>query len=72
VASGALVLRPVLLVGAFDYLVFANIDKLAKRLNPTSLFISEVAFGSSSPVEHSEATIPVCAPAIPMRCGTGQ
>jgi small neutral amino acid transporter SnatA (MarC family) len=35
----------VLLVGAFDYLVFTNIDRLAKRLNPTSLVISEVVFG---------------------------
>ena len=35
----------VLLVGAFDYLIFANIDKLSKRLNPTSLVISEVVFG---------------------------
>ncbi len=45
VASAGLVLGLVLLVGAFDYLVFANIDKLAKRLNPTSLIISEVVFG---------------------------
>jgi len=45
VASAALVLGLVLLVGAVDYLVFANIDKLAKRLNPTSLVISEVVFG---------------------------
>ena len=44
-ASVALVLGLVLLVGAFDYLVFANIDKLAKRLNPTGLVISEVVFG---------------------------
>jgi small neutral amino acid transporter SnatA (MarC family) len=45
VASVGLVLGLVLLVGAFDFLVFANIDKLAKRLNPTSLIISEVVFG---------------------------
>jgi small neutral amino acid transporter SnatA (MarC family) len=45
VASAGLVLGLVLLVGAFDYLIFANIDKLAKRLNPTSLVISEVVFG---------------------------
>lgn len=45
VASGALVLGLVLLVGAFDYLVFTNIDKFAKRLNPTSLVVSEVVFG---------------------------
>jgi small neutral amino acid transporter SnatA (MarC family) len=34
VASIALVIGLVLLVGAFDYLIFANIDKLSKRLNP--------------------------------------
>jgi small neutral amino acid transporter SnatA (MarC family) len=45
VASAGLVAGLVLLVGAFDYLVFTNIDKLAKRLNPTSLVISEVVFG---------------------------
>lgn len=45
VASAGLVLGLVLLVGAFDYLVFTNIDKLAKRLSPTSLVISEVVFG---------------------------
>lgn len=45
VASIGLVLGLVLLIAAFDYLIFANIDKLAKRLNPTSLVISEVVFG---------------------------
>jgi multiple antibiotic resistance protein len=45
VASAGLVVGLVLLVGAFDYLIFANIDKLAKRLNPTTLVISEVVFG---------------------------
>jgi small neutral amino acid transporter SnatA (MarC family) len=45
VASIALVLALVLLIAAFDYLVFTNIDKLSKRLNPTSLVISEVVFG---------------------------
>lgn len=44
-ASAGLVLGLVLLVGAFDYLIFANIDKLAKRLNPVGLIISEVVFG---------------------------
>jgi small neutral amino acid transporter SnatA (MarC family) len=44
-ASVGLVLGLVLLVGALDYLIFANIDKLAKRLNPTGLVISEVVFG---------------------------
>jgi multiple antibiotic resistance protein len=45
VASAALVVGLVLLVGAFDYLIFANIDKLSKRLNPTGLVVSEVVFG---------------------------
>lgn len=45
VASVALVLALILFVGAFDYLIFANIDKLSKRLNPTTLIISEVVFG---------------------------
>jgi small neutral amino acid transporter SnatA (MarC family) len=45
VASVALVLALVFLVGALDYLVFTNIDKLAKRLRPSSLVISEVVFG---------------------------
>ena len=45
VASAALVVALVLLVGAFDYWIFANIDKLSKRLNPTGLVISEVVFG---------------------------
>jgi multiple antibiotic resistance protein len=45
VASAALVVGLVLLIGAFDYWIFANIDKLSKRLNPTGLVISEVVFG---------------------------
>jgi small neutral amino acid transporter SnatA (MarC family) len=45
VESAGLVLGLVLLVGAVDYLVFANIDKLSKRLNPIGLIISEVVFG---------------------------
>src|SRR3546814_12402313 len=45
VASAGLVLALVLLVGALDYLVFANIDQLATRLNPTSLVVSVVVFG---------------------------
>jgi multiple antibiotic resistance protein len=44
-ASAALVLGLVLLVGALDYLIFANIDKLSKRLNPVGLVISEVVLG---------------------------
>ena len=45
VASIALVVGLVLLIGALDYLIFANIDKLSKQLNPTGLVISEVVFG---------------------------
>jgi len=40
-----LVAALILLVGGFDFLVFRNIDKLSKRLNPTSLIISEIVFG---------------------------
>lgn len=45
VASAGLVLGLILVVGAMDYLVFTNIDKLAKRMKPASLVISEVVFG---------------------------
>ncbi|CAN5289447.1 MarC family protein [soil metagenome] len=45
VASAGLVLGLVLLVGAMDFLIFANVDKLSKRLNPVGLIISEVVFG---------------------------
>jgi multiple antibiotic resistance protein len=45
VAASALVLGLLLLVGALDYLVFSNIDKVAKRINPTSLVVSEIVFG---------------------------
>jgi small neutral amino acid transporter SnatA (MarC family) len=45
VASAALVVALILFVAAFDYLVFTNIDVLAKRMKPASLVISEVVFG---------------------------
>jgi small neutral amino acid transporter SnatA (MarC family) len=45
IASVALVVGLILLVAAFDYLVFTNIDVLAKRMKPASLVISEVVFG---------------------------
>jgi small neutral amino acid transporter SnatA (MarC family) len=45
VASAGLVVGLVLLVGALDYLLFSNISKVSKRLNPTSLVVSEVVFG---------------------------
>ena len=44
-ASVALVVGLVLLVGAFDHLIFTNIDRLASRLSPTGLVVSEVVFG---------------------------
>ena len=44
-AAAVLVLGLVLLVGAVDYLIFSNIDKIAKRINPTSLIVSEIVFG---------------------------
>jgi multiple antibiotic resistance protein len=45
IASAGLVLGLILLVGALDYALFTNIDKVAKRLNPSTLVISEVVFG---------------------------
>jgi small neutral amino acid transporter SnatA (MarC family) len=44
-ASVILVIGLVLIIAAFDYLVFTNIDVLAKRMKPASLVISEVVFG---------------------------
>jgi multiple antibiotic resistance protein len=44
-AAAVLVLGLVFLVGALDYLIFSNIDKIAKRINPTSLVVSEIVFG---------------------------
>ncbi len=43
--AAVVVVALVVLVGAFDLLVFRNADKLSKRMNPTSLIISEVVFG---------------------------
>ena len=45
VSATALVLGLVALVGGLDYLVFTNIDKLSKRMNPTTLVVSEIVFG---------------------------
>ncbi|WP_455274183.1 MarC family protein [Rhizobium herbae] len=45
IVSAALVVALVLIIAAFDYLVFTNIDVLAKRMKPASLVISEVVFG---------------------------
>jgi multiple antibiotic resistance protein len=44
-AATAVVLGLVLLVGALDFLVFTNIDKLSRRMNPTTLVVSEIVFG---------------------------
>jgi multiple antibiotic resistance protein len=45
IASAALVVGLILIIGALDYLIFTNIDKLAKRMKPASLVVSEVVFG---------------------------
>jgi multiple antibiotic resistance protein len=45
ISSAVLVVGLILLVSAVDYLVFTNIDTLAKRMKPASLVISEVVFG---------------------------
>lgn len=45
VASAVVILILILLVGAFDYLIFTNVEVLAKRMKPESLVISEVVFG---------------------------
>ncbi|MGO4137642.1 MarC family protein [Rhizobium brockwellii] len=45
IASAILVIGLILIVGALDYLVFTNIDKLAKRMKPVTMIVSEVVFG---------------------------
>lgn len=45
IAGVAMVIGLILLVAAFDYLVFTNIDVLAKRMKPASLVVSEIVFG---------------------------
>ncbi|MBY3049219.1 MarC family protein [Rhizobium laguerreae] len=45
IASAILVIALILIVGALDYLVFTNIDKLAKRMKPVTMIVSEVVFG---------------------------
>jgi len=45
VAVGGMVVGLVLLIGLFDFLIFRNIDVLAKRMRPSTLVISEVVFG---------------------------
>ena len=45
IPAAVLVLSLLLLVAAFDYLIFSNIDKIAKWINPVSLIVSEIVFG---------------------------
>lgn len=44
-SSYVLVVVLVLAIGAFDLLVFRNTDKIAKRLTPTKMIVSEIIFG---------------------------
>lgn len=44
-AATALMVVLILIVGGLDLLIFRNVDKLAKRLNPTTLIVSELVFG---------------------------
>ena len=41
----ALLIVLVLLVGAFDWLLFTNIGKFAKHLDPSRLAVTEAVFG---------------------------
>jgi multiple antibiotic resistance protein len=45
VLYGAIVIGLVLLVGLIDFVVFRNMDKLSKHLDPSRLVITEVIFG---------------------------
>ena len=45
VLFGVIVVGLVLLVGLIDFLVFRNMDKLAKHLDPSRLAITEAVFG---------------------------
>ncbi|MGO7037415.1 MarC family protein [Rhizobium acaciae] len=45
IASVILVIGLILIVAALDYVVFTNIDALAKHMKPASLIVSEVVFG---------------------------
>ena len=42
---GAILVGIVLLVGAIDFAVFRNMDKLAKHLDPSRLAVTEAVFG---------------------------
>ena len=45
IITGALIVGLVLLVGAIDFAIFRNMDKLAKHLDPSRLVITEAVFG---------------------------
>ncbi len=45
VLMAAIVIALVLLVGAIDFAVFRNMDKLAKHLDPSRLAVTEAVFG---------------------------
>ena len=45
ILTAAMVFGLVLLVGAIDFAVFRNMDKLAKHLDPSRLVITEAVFG---------------------------
>ena len=45
VLSGVVLIAIVLLVGAIDFAVFRNMDKLAKHLDPSRLAVTEAVFG---------------------------
>lgn len=45
IVFGAILIGLVLLVGALDFAVFRNMDKLAKHLDPSRLAVTEAVFG---------------------------
>jgi multiple antibiotic resistance protein len=45
IITGALIVGLVLLVGAIDFAIFRNMDKLARHLDPSRLVITEAVFG---------------------------
>ena len=44
-AMAVILIGLILLVGAFDWLIFSNMDKLAKHLDPSRLAVTEAVFG---------------------------
>ena len=45
IITGALIVGLVLIVGAIDFAIFRNMDKLARHLDPSRLVITEAVFG---------------------------